>query len=94
MVTPTLNPVKEFWIYTGLRLLLFVGSLGIVVGLWLLVADEVPILFALIIALVMSGIGSYFLLSHHREALARRVEGRAERMGAKLDEMKSKEDQD
>ena len=46
MVTPTLNPVKEFWIYTGLRLLLFAASFGIVVGLWFLVSDEVPILAA------------------------------------------------
>lgn len=94
MVTPTLNPVKEFWIYTGLRLLLFAASFGIVVGLWFLFTDEVPILFALIIALVMSGVGSYFLLSIPRERLAQRVQVRAERMTSKMDEMKSKEDRD
>lgn len=94
MVTPTLNPVKEFWIYTGLRLLLFVGSFAIVVGIWFAVADEVPILFALIIALLMSGVGSYFLLRGPREAFALRVQGRAERMGTRFEEMKAKEDQD
>ena len=94
MVTPTLNPVKEFWIYTALRLLLFLASFGIVVGLWFLVADEVPILFALIIALVMSGVGSYFLLSIPRERLAQRVQVRAERMSSKMEELKSREDQD
>ncbi|MGB0099741.1 MAG: DUF4229 domain-containing protein [Nocardioides sp.] len=86
--------MKEFWIYTALRLVLFLGSLGIVVGVWFLFADTVPILPALILALVMSGIGSYFLLNHQREALARRVQGRAQRMTSKMDEMKSKEDTD
>jgi Protein of unknown function (DUF4229) len=94
VVTPTLNPVKEFWIYTGLRVLLFLASFGIVIGVWFLLADEVPILPALIIALLISGVGSYFLLSHPREQLARRVQTRAEQMTAKMDEMKSKEDQD
>ncbi len=94
MVTPTLNPVKEFWIYTGLRLLLFAASFGIVVGLWFLVSDEVPILAALIIALLLSGVGSYFLLGIPRERLARRVQTRAERMTSKMEEMKSKEDRD
>jgi hypothetical protein len=94
VVTEYPEPVKEFWIYTGLRLLLFAGSFGIVVGVWFLFSDEVPILVALLIALAMSGIGSYFLLNLPREALARRVQGRAERMTAKMEEMKAKEDQD
>jgi Protein of unknown function (DUF4229) len=86
--------VKEFWIYTGLRVLLFLASFGIVVGVWFLLADEVPILPALLIAIVASGIGSYFLLSHPREQLARRVQSRAEQMTAKMDEIKAREDQD
>ncbi len=86
--------MKEFWIYTGLRLLLFVASFAIVVGVWFLLAEEVPILPALIIALLMSGIGSYFLLSVPRERLARRVQTRAEAMTSKMDEIKAKEDQD
>lgn len=86
--------MKEFWIYTALRALLFVGSFGIVVGLWFLASNEVPILAALIIALVVSGIGSYFLLNHPRELLARRVQSRAERMAARMEEMKAKEDRD
>ena len=36
---PTLEDVKEFWIYTILRLVLFAGSFGIVVGVWSLFAD-------------------------------------------------------
>lgn len=86
--------VKEFWIYTALRFVLFAGSLGIVVGVWFLLADSVPLLWAIVVAFVMSGIGSYFLLNRPREALARRVETRAERMSAKIEEMRAKEDAD
>jgi hypothetical protein len=86
--------VKEFWIYTALRFLLFVGSLGIVVGVWFVLADSVPVVWAVVVAFVFSGIGSYFLLNGPREALARRVETRAERMTAKIEEMRAKEDVD
>ena len=86
--------MKEFWIYTLLRVVLFFGSLGIVIGVWFLIDDQVPILLAVIIAFLMSGVGSYFLLNRPREALARRVETRAEAMTAKIDEMKTKEDVD
>jgi len=94
VVGPTLNHVKEFWIYTALRLVLFAASFGIVVGVWFLVADSVPVLWALVIALVFSGVGSYFVLNRQRAALAVRVQGRAEAMTAKIEEMKAKEDAD
>ena len=84
--------MKEFWIYTLLRVVLFVASLGIVVGVWFLIADSVPVLWAVVIAFLMSGMGSYFLLNRPREALARRVQTRAEAMTAKMDEMRAKED--
>jgi uncharacterized membrane protein len=84
--------VKEFWIYTVMRLALFVGSLGIVIGAWFLIDDEVPILWAVVIAFLLSGVGSYFLLDRPREALARRVQERADRMASKVEEMRSKED--
>ncbi len=86
--------MKEFWIYTLLRVVLFLASLGIVIGAWVLATGQVPLLWAIIIAFVMSGIGSYFLLNHQREALARRVQTRAETMTAKMDEMRAKEDAD
>jgi hypothetical protein len=94
VVTPTLDLVKEFWIYTLLRLVLFAGSFGIVLGVWLLVADQAPILWVVVIAFLMSGLGSYFLLDRPREALARRVQDRADKMTAKIEEMRSKEDAD
>jgi hypothetical protein len=69
--------VKEFLVYTALRIALFLGSLAIVFGVWFAVTGEVPVVWAVVIAFVMSGIGSYYLLSVPREAFARRVETRA-----------------
>ncbi|HWM74842.1 MAG TPA: DUF4229 domain-containing protein [Nocardioides sp.] len=86
--------MKEFWIYTGLRVALFFGSLAIVSGIWAVAADEVPILWAVVLAFLLSGIGSYFLLARQREAFAQRVELRAQRATAKIEEMRSKEDAD
>jgi hypothetical protein len=86
--------VKEFWIYTLLRLVIFLGSLALVTGLWFLFTDEVPIFWAVVIAFVMSGFGSYFALNRPREALAQRVDERAQRMSTKIEEMRSKEDED
>lgn len=86
--------MKEFWIYTLLRLVLFVGSFGIVIGVWFLIDGQAPVLWAVVIAFLLSGVGSYFLLNRPREALARRVQDRADRMTARIDEMRSKEDAD
>ena len=94
MVAAYPEGVKEFWIYTLLRIVLFLASLGIVIGVWFLIAGSVLVLWAVVIAFLMSGMGSYFLLNHQREALARRVQTRAEAMTAKVDEMRSKEDTD
>lgn len=84
--------MKEFVIYTGLRLALFLATFGVVIGLWVLVADQANVLVALAAAFVLSGLGSYFLLDQQREAFARRVEARAERATAAFEELKAKED--
>ncbi|MFL6002724.1 MAG: DUF4229 domain-containing protein [Nocardioides sp.] len=86
--------MKEFVIYTALRLGLFAASLVVVVGVWMLLADTVPILWPVVISFVVSGVASYFLLNRQREAFARRVERRAERMQERFEEMKAKEDVD
>ncbi|MFC5176713.1 DUF4229 domain-containing protein [Nocardioides taihuensis] len=86
--------MKEFVVYTGLRVVLFLASLGVVAGAWVLIAGDVPILWALVIAFVVSGIGSYFLLDRQREAFARRVDERARRASSKFEELRSKEDAD
>lgn len=86
--------MKEFWIYTGLRIALFLGAFGIVFGIWAAVTGDVPVIWAVVIAFIVSGVGSYYLLEHQREAFARRVDARAQRASQKLEEMRSKEDPD
>ena len=86
--------MKEFWVYTGLRIALFLASLAIVAGIWAVAADEVNLVWAVVIAFLVSGVGSYFLLNRQREAFAQRVEVRAQKASAKLEEMRTKEDTD
>jgi uncharacterized membrane protein len=86
--------VKEFWVYTGLRVLLFLATLAMVFGIWLLVADEVPVLWAVVIAFAISGVASFYLLDRSRQAFAQRVQARAERASAALEAQRSKEDVD
>lgn len=86
--------MKEFWIYTGLRVLLFLATLAVVFGIWLLVADEVPVLWAVVIAFAVSGVASFYLLDRSRQAFAQRVQARAERASAAFEAQRSKEDVD
>jgi uncharacterized membrane protein len=86
--------MKEFWLYTLLRIGIFLTWTVTVIGVWALVADTVPVMWAVVIAFALSGITSYFLLARQREALARRVEERAQRMSAAFEERKAKEDVD
>lgn len=84
--------VKEFAVYTLLRLVLLAGSFAIVAGIWLAVADEVPLLWVLVIAFVMSGVASYFILNRPRERFAQRVDERARRASAAFEARKARED--
>jgi hypothetical protein len=86
--------VKEFWTYTGLRLVLFAASVAVVGGIWLAVSGSANVMWVLIISLGLSGAASYFLLGRQRTALARHVDERARRATAKFEEMKAKEDVD
>ena len=86
--------VKEFAVYTLLRLVLLAGSFAIVAGIWLAVADEVPLLWVLVIAFVMSGVASYFVLNRPRESFAQRVDERARRASAAFEARKAREDVD
>ena len=86
--------MKEFWVYTALRALLFVATLALVLGVWLLVSDEVPLVWAMVLALVVSGVGSYFVLGPSREAFAHKVQGRAAKASAALEARRSREDVD
>jgi len=84
--------VREFWIYTGMRLLLFAGSVALVGGIWLAIAGTANLMWVLIIGLVISGLASFFLLGRQRTALAQHVDDRARRVTAKIEEMNAKED--
>lgn len=87
--------MKEFAIYTGLRIALFVASLITVMLVWSLFTEgEVPAVWPVIIAFAISGVLSYFLLNRQRDAFARRVEERASRAASAFEERKAREDQD
>jgi Protein of unknown function (DUF4229) len=87
--------VKDFAIYTGLRIALFAACFGVAVGISALVSDHgVNLLWPFVAAVVASGVGSYFLLKAPREKFAAQVEARAARATAKFEEMRSKEDAD
>jgi hypothetical protein len=86
--------VKEFWIYTAMRLVLFAATAAVVFGIWLAVAGSANVMWVLIIALVISGVASYLLLGRQRAALASHVDARARRASSKFEEMRAKEDVD
>jgi uncharacterized membrane protein len=85
--------VKEFWVYTLLRVGLFIGSFAIVFGIWF-IFDDVPVLWVVVIAFIVSGVGSYFILERQREEFAAKVESRAAKASQKFEEQRSKEDAD
>jgi uncharacterized membrane protein len=87
--------VKEFVVYTAMRVVLFLASFGVVVGVMALAFDgRYNLFWAVILAFLISGIASYFILNRQREAFARRVEARASRASAAFEERKAREDQD
>jgi len=86
--------VKEFWVYTLMRLGLFLGSFAIVFGIWFLVTGDVPVIWVVVIAFAVSGVGSYYLLERQREQFAVKVEGRAAKVSQKLEAQRAKEDAD
>lgn len=87
--------MKEFVVYTVLRIVLFMASFGIVVGIMALVLDgRFNLFWAIILAFLISGVASFFVLDRQREAFARRVEARAARTSAAFEERRAREDQD
>ncbi|KRF37139.1 DUF4229 domain-containing protein [Nocardioides sp. Soil805] len=88
--------MKEFLVYTALRILLFIGMVGLVVGVWTLLDDdgEVNLLWPVVIAFALSGVASYYVLNRQRDAFARKVEERAARASAAFEERRAREDQD
>ena len=88
--------MKEFIVYTGLRILLFIAMVALVVGVWSLLDGDgrINLLWPVVIAFALSGVASYFLLNRQRDAFARKVEERAARATAAFEERRAREDQD
>ena len=85
--------MKEFVVYTVLRLVLFMASFGVVVGLMALAFDgRYNLFWAVILAFLISGIASFIILDRQREAFARRVEARPAKASAAFEERKGRED--
>ena len=85
--------MKEFVVYTVMRIALFLASFGVVVGVMALVFDgRYNLFWAVILAFLISGVASFFILDRQREAFARRVEARASRAAAAFEERKARED--
>lgn len=91
---PTLGGVKEFLHYTLLRFGLFLSTMAVFGGLGVLLFGEESLLWALLLAVVVSAGLSYKLLARQREALALRVQQRAEAASAKFEERRAREDVD
>ncbi|GAB4009516.1 DUF4229 domain-containing protein [Nocardioides ultimimeridianus] len=86
--------MKEFWIYTGLRVGLFLATLIVVFGVWFAITQDVPMTWAIVLSVVISAPASYFILNRPREQFAQRVTGRADRMIERYEAARSKEDVD
>jgi mannitol-specific phosphotransferase system IIBC component len=86
--------VKEFVVYTLARVGLFAASFAVILGVWAAVTGQVNVLWAVVLAAVVSAVASYYLLRGPREKFAARVESRAARMSQKIEEARAKEDVD
>jgi hypothetical protein len=83
--------MKEFAVYTGLRLLLFAASFGI---LWVAFQTWLNIFPVLLLALILSSILSVFVLRAARDRLAGTIERRASRMSERIEAARRAEDDD
>ncbi|GAA1606301.1 hypothetical protein GCM10009789_70570 [Kribbella sancticallisti] len=83
--------MKEFAIYTGLRLVLFAACFAV---LWFALNNWLTIFPVLLVALIVSSILSIFVLRAARDRLAGTIEQRAARITSKLDASRRAEDDD
>ncbi|MEV8374268.1 DUF4229 domain-containing protein [Kribbella sp. NPDC056861] len=83
--------MKEFAIYTGLRLALFVVSFGVLYLAFHTWLSAWPIA---LVALLITSILSLFVLRSARERLARKIESRADRMTSRIEAARTAEDED
>lgn len=87
--------MKEFAVYTALRLGLFVACYAVVGGLYLLLfGNQGLVLWPFLLAVIISSVLSVRLLRRQREAFALRVQQRAEQASARFEERRSRDDVD
>jgi uncharacterized protein (DUF983 family) len=86
--------VKEFAVYTLARFGVFLASYAVVAGLWMLLTGELPLFLPLLVAVVISGIASVYLLRGLRGRFAAVVERRAAAASQRFEEIRAKEDAD
>lgn len=85
--------MKEFVVYTVLRLLLFVTTYAVFAGVWALGLGREGVLWLpFVMAVIVSSLLSLRLLAPQRERFAAVVERRAERATQRFDEIKARED--
>jgi hypothetical protein len=87
--------VKEFAVYTALRLLMFVACYALFGWLYLIAVGKTgALVWPFLAAIVVSSLLSLKFLAPQRERFAAVVQARAERATARFEEIRSKEDQD
>ncbi|MFT4189717.1 MAG: DUF4229 domain-containing protein [Aeromicrobium sp.] len=90
--------MSPFWSYTLARLGLFAVTYAVfalaVFGLGLMEFGDTTNLLVLFLALVVSSVVSFFTLARQREALALRLQERAEKVQARIEESRRAEDVD
>jgi hypothetical protein len=88
--------VKEFAVYTAARIGLFVASYAVIVGVYLVATGtgHIPLFWPLLLAALVSAVGSYYLLRGPRDRFAARVEQRAANISRRFDEARAREDAD
>jgi hypothetical protein len=87
--------MREFVVYTLSRLGLFVATYAIVLGVLAAFSSDdeaLPLLWPLIVAVVISSLGSVFLLRGQRARFAAVVERRAAAASRRFEQAKAKED--
>jgi CHASE1-domain containing sensor protein len=81
--------MRDFAIYTGLRVVLFAAAFGL---FWLVLHNQLSIFPILLLALMASAIASIFVLRSARDRLAGTIEDRAKRISRKIEESRRAED--
>ena len=87
--------MREFVVYTLSRLGLFVATYAIVLGVLAAFSSDdeaLPLLWPLIVAVVISSLGSVYLLRGQRARFAAVVERRAAAASRRFEQAKAKED--